>query len=94
MTKSELIAQLANRFPQLVRPDADMAVAEILEALAGALRTGGRVEIRGFGTFDLNYRQPRVGRNPKTGETVEVPGKRVPHFRAGKELREAVDVTG
>ncbi|UCV14122.1 integration host factor subunit beta [Quatrionicoccus australiensis] len=91
MTKSELTSLLAARFPQLVRPDADMAVGEILGAISNTLRTGGRIEIRGFGVFCLSYRPPRTGRNPKTGEKVDVPGRYVPHFRAGKELREAVD---
>ena len=91
MTRSELIAALANRFPQLVIQDAEQSVKEILAALSGAMAQGGRVEIRGFGTFGLNYRPARVGRNPKTGEKVSVPGKYVPHFKAGKELREAVD---
>ena len=93
MTKSELIALLAERFPQLVPKDADLAVKIILEALSEALVKGDRIEIRGFGSFALNYRPPRVGRNPKTGEKVNVPEKWVPHFKAGKELRERVDDT-
>lgn len=92
MTKSELIDRLARRFPQLVARDADEAVKVILGAMTNALTQGGRIEIRGFGSFSLNYRQPRVGRNPKSGETVHVPGKCVPHFKSGKELRERVDV--
>ncbi|MBK7955810.1 MAG: integration host factor subunit beta [Candidatus Accumulibacter sp.] len=91
MTKSDLIAQLAGRFPQLVTKDADMAVKMVLEAMAEALARGDRIEIRGFGSFALNYRPPRVGRNPKSGDKVEVPQKWVPHFKAGKELRERVD---
>ena len=91
MTRSELTAALAQRFPQLVQKDAEMAVAEILGAIAVALAAGNRVEIRGFGSFSLNYRPPRTGRNPKTGEKVAVPGKYVPHFKAGKELRERVE---
>ena len=82
---------LAQRFPQLVQKDAEMAVAEILGAIAAALAAGNRVEIRGFGSFSLNYRPPRTGRNPKTGEKVAVPGKYVPYFKAGKELRERVE---
>ena len=93
MTKSELIALLAERFPQLVPKDADLSVKMILEALSEALVKGDRIEIRGFGSFALNYRPPRVGRNPKTGEKVNVPEKWVPHFKAGKELRERVDDT-
>ena len=91
MTKSELIARLAQRFPQLVAKDADLAVKVILDALAETLAKGERIEIRGFGSFSLNYRPPRIGRNPKTGVKVEVPAKYVPHFKAGKELRERVD---
>lgn len=91
MTKSDLIAQLAERFPQLVAKDADLSVKMILEAMADALSRGDRIEIRGFGSFGLNYRPPRVGRNPKSGERVNVPEKWVPHFKAGKELRERVD---
>jgi len=91
MTKSELIARLAERFPQLVAKDADLSVKMILDAMSEALAKGDRIEIRGFGSFSLNYRPPRVGRNPKTGDKVEVPAKHVPHFKAGKELRERVD---
>ena len=91
MTKSELIARLAERFPQLVAKDADFAVKMILDAMSEALAKGDRIEIRGFGSFALNYRPPRVGRNPKSGDKVSVPQKWVPHFKAGKELRERVD---
>ena len=91
MTKSELIAKLAGRFPQLVAKDADYAVKMILDAMTAALTRADRIEIRGFGSFALNYRPPRVGRNPKSGEKVQVPEKYVPHFKAGKELRERVD---
>ena len=92
MTKSDLIARLAERFPQLVAKDADFAVKMILDALSEALARGDRIEIRGFGSFSLNYRPPRVGRNPKSGDKVSVPEKWVPHFKAGKELRERVDL--
>lgn len=91
MTKSELIAKLAGRFPQLVVKDAELSVKTILDAMAEKLATGERIEIRGFGSFSLNYRPPRLGRNPKTGAKVQVPEKYVPHFKAGKELRERVD---
>ena len=91
MTKSDLIARLAERFPQLVAKDADFAVKMILDAMSEALVKGDRIEIRGFGSFSLNYRPPRVGRNPKSGDKVRVPEKWVPHFKAGKELRERVD---
>ena len=91
MTKSDLIARLAERFPQLVAKDADFAVKMILDAMSDALAKGDRIEIRGFGSFSLNDRPPRVGRNPKSGDKVSVPEKWVPHFKAGKELRERVD---
>ena len=91
MTRSDLIAKLAERYPQLVAKDAELAVKVILDAMAGALARGGRIEIRGFGSFALNYRPPRTGRNPKSGDKVQVPAKYVPHFKAGKELRERVD---
>ncbi|MBY0341343.1 MAG: integration host factor subunit beta [Rhodocyclaceae bacterium] len=94
MTKSELIARLAARFPQLVAKDADLAVKVVLDAMTAALSRNDRIEIRGFGSFALNYRPPRVGRNPKSGEKVNVPAKHVPHFKAGKELRERVDLNG
>ena len=91
MTRSELIEALAARFPQLTIQDADVAVKELIEAISQALESGQRIEIRGFGSFSLNYRAPRTARNPKTGEQVEVPGKYVPHFKPGKELRDRVD---
>jgi integration host factor subunit beta len=91
MTKSELIGRLALRFPQLVAKDADYAVNMILDAMTESLARGDRIEIRGFGSFALNYRPPRTGRNPKSGDKVLVPSKYVPHFKAGKELRERVD---
>ena len=91
MTKSELIARLSQRYPQLVAKDNEYAVKVILDAMAQALVNGSRIEIRGFGSFGLNYRPPRIGRNPKSGEKVQVPEKYVPHFKAGKELRERVD---
>ena len=90
MTRSDLIGALSARFPQLMTKDAEFAVKEILDAIQNALVEGNRVEIRGFGSFALNYRPPRLGRNPKTGEKVSVPGKYVPHFKAGKELRERI----
>jgi integration host factor subunit beta len=94
LTKSELITRLAARNPRLAARDADEAVKLILDMLGAALAQGGRIEIRGFGSFSLNYRPARVGRNPKSGERVEVPAKHVPHFKAGKELRERVDGNG
>jgi len=91
MTRSDLIKQLADKFPQLTITDIEVAVKAILDRLTSQLAQGGRVEVRGFGTFGLNYRPPRKGRNPKTGERVDVPAKYVPHFKAGKELREVVN---
>jgi integration host factor subunit beta len=91
MTKSELIARLASRYPQLVAKDAEYAVKMVLDAMTNSLVNGERIEIRGFGSFGLNQRPARIGRNPKSGEKVLVPEKLVPHFKAGKELRERVD---
>lgn len=91
MTKSELIDAVSDRFPQLLRIDTELAVNEILDAIARTLANGRRVEIRRFGVFSLNYRPSRIGRNPKTGEAVHVPGIYTPHFKAGKNLREGVD---
>ncbi|MBV6272230.1 integration host factor subunit beta [Alcaligenaceae bacterium CGII-47] len=91
MTKSELIALLASRYPQLATRDMDFAVKMVLDAMAESLAKGQRIEIRGFGSFSLSERSPRIGRNPKSGEKVMVPAKLVPHFKAGKELRERVD---
>jgi integration host factor subunit beta len=91
MTKSELINRLAERFPQLVTKDAEFAVKTILDSMSEAMGQGQRIEIRGFGSFALSVRPPRIGRNPKSGERVMVREKRVPHFKPGKELRERVD---
>ena len=91
MTKSKLINILAARFSQLVHKDAELSVKTILDEMSQSLKKNNRIEIRGFGSFSLNYRPPRIGRNPKTGEKVNVPEKYVPHFKAGKELRVRVD---
>jgi len=91
VTKSELIARLTQRYPQLEEHDVGYAVGTILDALSQALAQGQRIEVRGFGSFSVSQRAPRLGRNPKSGENVLVPGKQVPHFKAGKELRERVD---
>ena len=93
MTRSELISALASRFPNLMTKDADVAVKEILDAIGQSLVRGDRVEIRGFGSFGLNYRPPRVGRNPRSGEKVRVAKKYVPHFKAGKELRARIEAS-
>lgn len=91
MTRSDLIAVVASRFSSLVAKDSEIAVKEILDAIGNALARGDRVEIRGFGSFRLNYRPARTGRNPKSGEPVAVAEKYVPHFQAGKEMRERVE---
>ena len=91
VTKSDLITRLAARYPQLVAKDADLAVKTILDEMTTSLSQGQRIEICGFGSFGLNYRPPRIGRNPKSGDKVQVPEKHVPHFKAGKELRDRVD---
>ncbi|HEX7801674.1 MAG TPA: integration host factor subunit beta [Pseudoxanthomonas sp.] len=90
MTKSELIEILSRRQPHLKADDVDLAVKSLLEMMGGALAHGERIEIRGFGSFSLHYRPPRLGRNPKTGDSVALPAKHVPHFKPGKELRERV----
>ncbi len=91
ITKSDLINQLVKRFPKLPLRDTDFAVKRILDALSQSLAAGQRIEIRGFGSFSVTRRPQRIGRNPKSGEKVVVPEKRVPHFKPGKELRERVD---
>lgn len=93
MTKSELISKLATRFPQLLMRDAEMSTQAILEAITHTLASEQRVEIRGFGSFSVTERPSRIGRNPKTGEQVIVPAKKASHFKAGKDMRERVDMT-
>ncbi|MCB1728905.1 MAG: integration host factor subunit beta [Halieaceae bacterium] len=92
MTKSELIEAIAAKQTQLSSKDVELAVKTILEQMSQALSSGERIEIRGFGSFSLHFREPRRGRNPKTGDTVELTGKYVPHFKPGKELRERVNM--
>ena len=91
MTRSDLVEQLAERFGQLTQRDADAAVKAILEAMGDTLVRGHRIEIRGFGSFSVNHRPPRLGRNPRTGEPVPIPERRVPHFKPGKALRQAIE---
>lgn len=91
MTRSDLVEELAARFAQLTHRDAELAVKTVLEAMSDALVKGHRIEIRGFGSFAINRRPPRIGRSPRSGESVQIPEKRVPHFKPGKALREAVD---
>lgn len=90
MTRAELIQKLAESHPHLTATDIDMSARIILDAMSRALARGGRIEVRGFGSFVINYRPPRKGRNPKTGVAVMVPAKYAPHFKPGKELRERV----
>ena len=90
MTKSELIELLTQRQAHLKGEDVDHAVKAMLEMMGGALAAGDRIEVRGFGSFSLHFRPPRTGRNPKTGDAVALPGKHVPHFKPGKELRDRV----
>jgi integration host factor subunit beta len=92
MTKSELIERLIDVSSSMQSRDIEVAVKELLEYMAQTLQRGERIEIRGFGSFSLHYREPRVGRNPKTGESVQLEGKYVPHFKPGKELRDRVDL--
>ena len=91
MTRSDLVEALAERFGQLTQRDTEVAVKAILDAMGDALVKGHRIEIRGFGSFSVNRRAPRIGRNPRSGESVMIPEKRVPHFKPGKALREQVD---
>lgn len=91
MTKSELIEIIANKQKHLPAKDVELAVKYLLEIMSDALSSGQRIEIRGFGSFSLHFRPPRMGRNPKTGEAVALSGKHVPHFKPGKDLRERVN---
>ena len=91
MTRSDLVEALAERFGQLTHRDAEFAVKALLEAMSDSLARGHRIELRGFGSFTISHRPPRMGRNPRSGEQVAIPEKRVPHFKPGKALREAVD---
>lgn len=91
MTKSELIDRLSRKQSHLAYKDVELAVKTVLEHMTQALSAGQRIEIRGFGSFSLHYRPPRMGRNPKTGEPVPLDEKHVPHFKPGKDLRERVN---
>ena len=93
MTKSELIEKLAEQHANIPAKDVEDAVKEVLEQMADSLSSSDRIEIRGFGSLSLHYRAPRVGRNPKTGDKVELQGKYVPHFKPGKELRDRVNAS-
>jgi len=93
MTKSELIDRIAGKQTQLSSKDVELSVKAMIEYMSQVLSEGGRIEIRGFGSFSLHYRIPRVGRNPKTGTPVDLSGKYVPHFKPGKELRDRVNLS-
>ncbi|HKM37348.1 MAG TPA: integration host factor subunit beta [Thiopseudomonas sp.] len=91
MNKSELIERIVDQQQELSVRDVELAVKTMLEHMTQVLASGERIEVRGFGSFSVSYRAPRTGRNPKTGESVELPGKHVPHFKPGKELRDRVN---
>lgn len=91
LTKSELITCISAAQPQLSQPDVELAVNSILNRIATALGEGERIEIRGFGSMRVHYRPPRLGRNPKTGQAVDIPGRYVPHFKPGADLRKRVN---
>jgi integration host factor subunit beta len=91
MTKSELIELIARKQKHLPAKDVELAVKHMLELMSNALSSGQRIEIRGFGSFSLHFRPPRMGRNPKTGDAVALAGKHVPHFKPGKDLRDRVN---
>ncbi|PCS24228.1 integration host factor subunit beta [Candidatus Enterovibrio escicola] len=92
MTKSELIERLCSQQTHLSVKQVEDCIKEILEHMVTTLEEGQRIEVRGFGSFSLHYRAPRMGRNPKTGEKVKLEGKYVPHFKPGKELRDRVNI--
>lgn len=91
ITKSELIDKISQKQKHLQQKDIELSVKSVIEQMSTALSSGERIEIRGFGSFSLHFRPPRLGRNPKTGEAVSLTGKYVPHFKPGKELRERVN---
>ena len=90
MVKSELIVAIASKNDQLSKTDIDLAVKLIIDTMSNTLSNGRRIEIRGFGSFSIHIRAPRIARNPKTSESIPLPSKRAPHFKPGKELKEAV----
>ena len=94
LTKSDLIDNLSMNQNHLAYKDVELAVKHLLDLMSDSLAKGQRIEIRGFGSFSLHYRPPRIGRNPKTGEAVALSGKYVPHFKPGKDLRERVNDSG
>jgi integration host factor subunit beta len=93
MTKSDLIERVAARLPHISKKDTEIVVNTIFDSMTEALRRADRIEIRGFGSFQVKVREAREGRNPKTGEEVRIPAKRTPFFKVGKELKERIDST-
>ncbi len=91
MTKSELVERISQKVPRVPKRDVEVIVQTIFESMLGALRREQRIEIRGFGSFAVKTRQPREGRNPKTGQKVQVPRRRTPYFTVGKELRDRLN---
>jgi len=94
MTKAELVDKIAEKKTELTRKQVEVVVNTVLDGIKDALSREDKVEIRGFGSFRIRHRRAKEGRNPKTGETVSVPPKKVPFFKAGKEMREMVDGKG
>ena len=93
MTRSEIITHVAQRLPYMTLKDAEIIVDTIFESMADALAQGDGIEIRGFGSFKVKNRPAREGRNPRTGESVPIPSKKLPHFKIGKELHERINRT-
>jgi integration host factor subunit beta len=91
MTKSDLVSRVADRMPHVSKKDTETIVNEVFQSMMEVLKRGERIEIRGFGSFQVKLREPREGRNPKTGEIVSIPAKRSPFFKVGKELKERVN---
>jgi len=91
MTKSDLVAKVADRMPHISKKDTETIVNSVFESMAEVLKRGERIEIRGFGSFQVKIRESREGRNPKTGQVVSIPTKRTPFFKVGKELKERVN---
>ena len=91
ITKSELIEKISLKQNHLAHKDIELSIKSIIEQMSSSLSKGDRIEIRGFGSFSLHFRPPRIGRNPKSGDKISLPGKYVPHFKPGKELRDRVN---
>jgi len=91
ITKSELIEKISAKIPQLGNKDVELSVKILIDKVIDSLATGDRTEVRGFGSFSVHYRKPRIGRNPKTGDSVSLPGKNAAHFKPGKVLRNKIN---